>query len=95
MKIKWDETERQTTLAERGLDFADVPRFHWKTSVIFTDVQSDDGERRRVALGFLGETFVVIALAIVSTAYGDELRVMSLRRANGRERKIYDKATNR
>lgn len=86
MKLEWDEEKRQRTLEERGLDFADVARFDWGSAVVFDDDRTDYGEHREVALGFLAGAFVALAYTI----RGNALRVISLRKANKRERKVYD-----
>ena len=86
MKLDWDETKRQATLRERGLDFADVASVDWETAVILDDGRKDYGERRQVCLGRLHDLVVVVAF----TFRGDALRVISMRRANRRERKIHE-----
>lgn len=86
MKIEWDNAKRDWTLQERGLDFADVAKLDWGTALIIDDTRAEYGEPREVAFGFIGETFVAVAYTI----RGDALRVISLRKANKRERKIYD-----
>ena len=88
MKLDWDDTKRNWTLTERGLDFADVVYFDWNTAIAAQDVRADYGEARMVAYGFIGKTFFALAY----TMRGQTLRVISLRRANSRERKIYDRA---
>ena len=86
MKLDWDETKRQATLRERGLDFADAAQLDWETAIIFDDVRQDYGERRQVCLGRLRAEVVVVAF----TFRGDALRVISMRMANRRERKLHD-----
>lgn len=87
MKIEWDEAKRQWTLEARGLDFASIESFDWQGAVIFDDERHDYGETREVALGFIGDLFVAVAYTI----RGGALRVISLRKANKRERKVYDR----
>ena len=86
MKLDRDETKRQATLRNRGLDFADVDRIEWETAIVFDDGRRDCGERRQVCLGLLHGQLVVVAY----TFRGDALRVISMRRANGRERRNHD-----
>ncbi len=88
MKLDWDTEKRDWTLNERALDFADVAKFDWDTAIWEQDTRKDYGEARYTAFGFIGEKFVVLAF----TMRGDTLRVISLRRGNKRERKLYDKA---
>ena len=53
--------------------------------LVKTDTRKDYGEKRLVGLGLLFEVVVVI----VFTKRGDVIRVISIRRANKNERKIY------
>ena len=87
MKLDWDEAKRQATLRTRGLDFADVDQIEWETAIAFDDDRREYGERRQVCLGLLHDQLVVVAY----TFRGDALRVISMRRANRRERRIHDR----
>lgn len=74
------------TQRTRGLDFADVDRTERETAIVFEDARRDYGERRQVCLGPLRDQLVVVAY----TFRGDALRVISMRKASRRERRIYD-----
>ena len=84
--LEWDENKRQKTLDERGLDFAYLINFDWDNAIVFDDDRFDYGEHRQAALGFLDNRLVAIAFTI----RGHNVRVISLRKANDRERKVYD-----
>lgn len=86
MKLEWDEPKRQATLAERGLDFADLHRFDWGGGLFFDDHRRDYGEHRQFAMGYLDGRLVVFAFTVRGGVY----RIISLRKANMRERKVYD-----
>lgn len=86
MDIEWDNAKRTKTLAERGLDFADVALIDWDNALIIDDTRTDYGEERFVAMGTLRGRLVVVAY----TLRGNALRVISLRKANKREQRIYD-----
>lgn len=90
MKIEWDEKKRNQTLVERGLDFADVAHFDWGSSIYSEDQRHDYGETRYVAFGFIDQTLVCLAYTIRQEA----LRVISLRKASAKERKLYESATD-
>ena len=51
MHLVWDETKRQKTLAERGLDFADAALVFDGAVVEWEDRRQDYGERRIVCVG--------------------------------------------
>ncbi len=86
MEIEWDNAKRQQTLKERGLDFADVALIDWETALIFDDERQDYGEKRQTAMGYLNGRLVIVAF----TVRGETLRVISLRKANRREQRVYD-----
>ena len=103
LKLDWDETKRQAALRERGLDFADEARepgcepahsakanlvalIDWEAAVNFDDDRQDYGEGRQVCLGHMHDLVLVVAF----TFRGDALRVISMRKANRRERKLHD-----
>lgn len=86
MKLDWDHNKREQTKQERGLDFADVARAEWEAALTLKDVRQPYPETRYV-------TLVPIRgrLCVVAWCYrGDALRVISLRKANKRERQRYD-----
>lgn len=57
----WDETKRQRTLQDRGIDFADVVRFDFLNAEIRPDLRRDYGEPRFRAIGLLdGRLHVLI-----------------------------------
>ncbi|MBT6546435.1 MAG: BrnT family toxin [Rhodobacteraceae bacterium] len=69
------------------LDFADVVQLEWDPTLIFDDERHNYGERRKTALGLLDGRLVVIAF----TERNNNLRIISMRKANNRETKIYAK----
>jgi uncharacterized DUF497 family protein len=83
--LEWDESKRQWTLANRDLDFADVGDFDFSTASTVADNRLDYGEVRLVSTGFLHDRLCVLCW----TRRGDRLRVISLRKANDREKQSY------
>jgi uncharacterized protein len=78
----WDEKKRAQTLDRRGLDFEVVRRFDLTTALVEPDDRRDYGEIRLRAIGLIDGRLHVI----VFSPRGDCLRLISLRRANERER---------
>ncbi|MBH1975899.1 MAG: BrnT family toxin, partial [Rhodocyclales bacterium] len=62
-----------------------VEQLDWSAALIEEDVRKDYGERRYRALGFIGDRLH----AVVFTPRADKVHVISLRKANQREVKIY------
>jgi uncharacterized DUF497 family protein len=85
MEFEWDEGKRAVNLAKHGLDFADVERFDWGAAAIGRDLRVDYGEERFTAYGVMDGRLVVI----VFTHRLNATRIVSLRRANRKERRIY------
>ncbi len=88
MAIVYDETKRQKTLRERGLDFADAAKvFEGGTYIENLDDRIDYGEDRYVTFGLINGTLVVV----VWTPRGKDKRVISMRKANAAETQRYFK----
>lgn len=80
---EWDEAKRKSNIARHGVDFTTVERFDWETAIINPDNRTS--EPRWVAYGFIGVRLYVV----VFTERGDNIRIISLRKANRREEKHY------
>ena len=87
MEFEWDEAKNRANLAKHGLDFADAEQVFSGRVVTFEDDRHDYGERRFLTLGSLAGRIVIVA----HTARGDAARIISMRKANERERQIYQK----
>ena len=77
----WDEAKRQANLAKHGVDFAMADGFDWSSATNEPDLRRDYGEERFKAVGFIGERLHVA----IYTPRGGVRRLISLRKANGRE----------
>ena len=82
MDIEFDSAKRKKTLETRGLDFARCDELfegiHWT----YPDVRMDYGEERLITIGSLDGRLVVI----VWTPRGEARRIISMRKANDREK---------
>ncbi len=73
---------------KHGLDFADAEQVLNGPCITFVDSRFDDGEKRLITLRLLVGRVIIIAHA----PRGDETtRIISMRKANRREQKIYQK----
>ena len=79
----WDEPKRQATLLLRGLDFAMVNQFDLDTAVIDPDDRRYYGELRFKATGMIGGRLFIV----IFTPRGERFRLISLRKANTREKR--------
>lgn len=88
MIYEWDEAKNRTNSAKHGLSFADAEQVWTGPCVTFVDDRFDYGEKRLISLGLLAGRLVIIAHA----PRGDDItRIISMRKANRREQKIYQK----
>ena len=85
VEIEFDPAKRETTLEARGLDMADAGRVFESDHITIADIRFEYGEQRFVTIGDLGGRMVVLAW----TARGDARRIISMRKANEREKEKY------
>ena len=87
MRITFDPAKNARNIKERGLPFELVAQLDWETAVAIEDTRRDYGERRLRVLAFLGERLH----AAVITMRGDAVHVISFRKANKKEVRLYEK----
>jgi uncharacterized DUF497 family protein len=85
MGITYDPAKNERNIRERGLSFERAADFDFSTSVFFTEVRK--GETRRVAVGYLDKRLHL--LCYIPGPNG--IRVISFRKTNKREAKLYGK----
>ncbi len=85
MKITCDPVKRVLTLADRNLDFLDAELVFAGKTLTVEDTRRDYGERRFQTVGHLRGLMVMV----VWTPREEARHVMSMRKCNAKERKIY------
>ena len=83
---EWDETKRQNTLQHRLIDFADMVRFEWDTALTVLDDRMPYEEQRYFSLGYIDGRLFACAWCY----RGENIRIISMRKANAREVKRYE-----
>lgn len=86
MELEWDETKRQTTLEKRQMDFADIAFIDPATLVSEADRRRDYGEPRFSSFAYLEGRLINFCW----TPRHGRIRIISMRKANDRERKKYE-----
>jgi uncharacterized protein len=81
MRFTWSERKRSINLKEHGLDFMDAPRVFEGVTFTYEDDRFAYGEQRFVTLGLLAG----VPVSIAHTESDDEIRIISFRKATGRE----------
>jgi uncharacterized DUF497 family protein len=87
MRFEWNEAKNQANRSKHGLDFADAPLVFAGQVLTFEDLRQSYGEPRYLTVGTLAGRMVIIA----HTLRGDATRIISMRKANARERARYQK----
>jgi uncharacterized protein len=87
MKFEWNENKNLINCEKHGLNFEDAELIFTTKTVIFKDDRKDYGEERFIMLGDLKNRVVVV----VYTQRDLVIRIISMRKANEREKKIYFK----
>jgi uncharacterized DUF497 family protein len=89
LTFEWDQRKARSNLAKHGVGFEEASTvFSDPFSLTISDPEHSQVEERYVTMGtaFSGKLLVV-----VHTDRGDNIRIISARRASRRERKGYEK----
>ena len=85
MVVEFDENKRRLTLDVRGLDMARAGEVFAGATLTVADDRKDYGEDRFITIGFLDGSMVIL----VWTPRDGAHRIISMRKANERERVLY------
>ncbi len=89
MKIEFDATKNVANVRERSLSFDRAAEFDFDSAIVKQDSRKDYPEVRYVAIGYLESRLHVLCFAGIDGG----IRVISFRKANSREVKIYEQAS--
>ena len=89
MKIEFDPAKSEKNEEERGLPFSRAGEFYWDTALIAEDLRKLYSERRFEGIGYIEDRLHVVVFAKIAGG----IRVISFRKANGREEVRYAKKT--
>jgi len=81
----WDEAKRRLNLRKHGIDFADAERIFRGATFTAEDTRENYGEQRFLTLGLLEDQVVSVA----HTEQGEEIRIISIRKATKHEARFY------
>jgi hypothetical protein len=87
MQYEWDENKRIANLDRHKIDFTQAVNFEWDTAIETIDDRYDYGEKRWVTIGYICKKLHVM----VYTIRENQIRIISLRKANRRESNYYEK----
>jgi hypothetical protein len=83
--FSWDETKRSANLRKHGIDFRDAPKIFCGFTLTAEDDREAYGERRFLTLGLFEDQFVSVA----HTERGEDIRIISIRKATKHEARFY------
>ena len=83
--FSWDETKRSANLRKHGIDFRDAPKIFRGFTLTAEDDRESYGERRFLTLGLLEDQVVSVA----NTERGEDIRIISIRKATKHEARFY------
>ena len=84
MTFTWNENKRQRNLGKHGLDFAHAYKVFEGATFTFEDTRFNYTEQRFITVGLLDNVVV-----IVHTETEEEIRIISMRKANKHEQQLY------
>jgi uncharacterized DUF497 family protein len=87
MEYEWDPGKAAANAAKHGVSFEAIHEFDWDAATTSPDLRRNYGEERILALGPING---IIHLAVFTNRDG-KIRLISLRRANDRERRNYER----
>jgi uncharacterized DUF497 family protein len=87
MRFEWDEDKNQRNIEKHGVSFEQAQAIFDGFTVHAIDDRSDYGELREISIGLLDGVAVIV---VVHTDRRNICRIISARRANRKERKLYD-----
>jgi len=89
LTFEWDSRKARSNLAKHGVGFQEASTiFGDPLSLTIPDPEHSLSEERYITVG---RAFSGKLLVVVHTERGDNIRVISARRASRRERKFYEK----
>lgn len=89
VQLEWDEAKRAGNLAKHGIDFADAMEMFAVPMFVKSDDRKDYGEPRWQGLGIVQGRLMVVAY---TKREPNTVRIISLRKANRREKGFYQDA---
>jgi len=87
MEFEWDEQKNRINVDKHGLSFEIAPLVFGGFYITKLDDRKDYGESRQCAMGTLGPDGRVVIIAY--TIRNGRVRIISMRKANNREQKVF------
>ena len=89
MRITCDSDKDAANLAKHGVSLAMAIDLEWDSAVIWPDTRRVYGEPRQCGIGYIGLRLFFVAFVDRTVGTQTRRRIISLRKANSRERNRY------
>jgi uncharacterized DUF497 family protein len=89
MKFEWDEVKNRINIRKHGFDFAEAEEMFYGVFLVRPDTDEDHSEERWIGVGMIRGRVAFVAFTMRPE---DEIRIISLRKADHEERKQYEEA---
>lgn len=89
MRYTWDKAKNAANIAKHHVDFAEAAEFFDGRVIVRADSRRNYGEKRFIAIG---EIQGIVFSLVYTDRSSDERRIISLRRANQKERRTFQEA---
>jgi uncharacterized DUF497 family protein len=89
LHIEWNERKNKANIAKHGFDFADSDELFRGVLLVVPETRDEYGEERWAGIGTIRGRVVVAVFTEISP---DQIRMISLRKANSYEAGQYAKA---
>jgi len=83
--VSFDPSKDAANFAKHGVSLALAARLEWDSALTWPDTRRAYGEFRQCALGYVGLRLYFVAFV----ERGEDLRIISMRKANAREVKFH------
>ena len=87
MRWDWDAEKARGNEEKHGVNFEESENFDFPNARVWEDKRKDYGETRELALGMIRDRLHLM----VFVAKPDHFRIISLRKANRREGRVYER----
>ena len=85
MQFSYDEAKNKSNMQKHGVPLSEAKWLEWDLLISTHDARRNDGEVRTIGFAPIGERLY----CVVFTVRGDTHHIISLRKANNREKENY------
>lgn len=90
IKFSWDPAKARSNLKKHGVSFEEAQSvFYDEFAIQFYNEESSSEEDRFLLLGLSNESRILVVVHCERGAHGEELRIISARKAANSEKKYY------